>query len=374
MQPVMEKVQLRADVGEQVASNATNNAEIVPAPSFQSTTSPLKSMSPVKVQNTAIAPSATLATPYSPWKENVYLVENDRRALERDLRRTKNRMEGDLKAVLEQSRRGREARNALLSKEAVIEADMEKLATSIAEDQRERESIDSSREELKAKLSALKVQVSSHCRELYDNLQEEKDTRNELIDSYYDVASHLKEIKHGYLDMHKDLEPNPIERQELEQMSKLRVQVEVMKELNTLDLGQASYTTLPSPKSPLTNLPTSPMSPRVQLALPQMGVSAAPLPGAAQQGLTKNVLHDMRQVFDSMDMSHHNVVSRRNLALQVHKHNGLNNLFANSESGNSIGGLCARLVPEASATDSTISWQEFVTEMGDSLCVRERFV
>ena len=37
--------------------------------------------------------------------------------------------------------------------------------------QRERESIDSSREELKAKLSALKVQVSSHCRELYDNLQ-----------------------------------------------------------------------------------------------------------------------------------------------------------------------------------------------------------
>merc|ERR1712166_627132 len=304
------------------------NAEIVPAPSFQSTTSPLKSMSPVKVQNTAIAPSATLATPYSPWKENVYLVENDRRALERDLRRTKNRMEGDLKAVLEQSRRGREARNALLSKEAVIEADMEKLATSIAEDQRERESIDSSREEM----------------------------------------------KHGYLDMHKDLEPNPIERQELEQMSKLRVQVEVMKELNTLDLGQASYTTLPSPKSPLTNLPTSPMSPRVQLALPQMGVSAAPLPGAAQQGLTKNVLHDMRQVFDSMDMSHHNVVSRRNLALQVHKHNGLNNLFANSESGNSIGGLCARLVPEASAVDSTISWNQFVTEMGESLCVREKIV
>jgi hypothetical protein len=48
-----------------------------------------------------------LAQPYSPWKENIYLVENDRRALERDIRRTKNRMEGDLKAVLEQSRRGR---------------------------------------------------------------------------------------------------------------------------------------------------------------------------------------------------------------------------------------------------------------------------
>ena len=44
-----------------------------------------------------------------PWKENIYLVENDRRALERDIRRTKNRMEGDLKAVLEQSRRARGA-------------------------------------------------------------------------------------------------------------------------------------------------------------------------------------------------------------------------------------------------------------------------
>merc|ERR1719247_1653037 len=79
--------------------------------------SPLRSMAPVQAQSKAVAPSATLAQPYSPWKENVYLVENDRRALERDLRRTKNRMEGDLKAVLEQSRRGREARNALLSKE-----------------------------------------------------------------------------------------------------------------------------------------------------------------------------------------------------------------------------------------------------------------
>ena len=52
-------------------------------------------------------PATGLAQPYSPWKENIYLVENDRRALERDIRRTKNRMEGDLKAVLEQSRRGR---------------------------------------------------------------------------------------------------------------------------------------------------------------------------------------------------------------------------------------------------------------------------
>jgi hypothetical protein len=55
----------------------------------------------------APAPAGVLAQPYSPWKENIYLVENDRRALERDIRRTKNRMEGDLKAVLEQSRRGR---------------------------------------------------------------------------------------------------------------------------------------------------------------------------------------------------------------------------------------------------------------------------
>ena len=57
----------------------------------------------------APASKSTLAQPYSPWKENIYLVENDRRALERDIRRTKNRMEGDLKAVLEQSRRGRGA-------------------------------------------------------------------------------------------------------------------------------------------------------------------------------------------------------------------------------------------------------------------------
>merc|ERR1711981_1410849 len=184
-------------------------------------------------------------------------------------------MEGDLKAVLEQSRRGREARNALLSKEHVIEADMEKLSTSIAEDQREREAIDSCREELKAKLSALKVQVSSHCRELYDNLQEEKDTRNELIDSYYDVASHLK-----------DLKPNPIERSELENMSKLRVQVEVMKELNTLDLGRGSAASLPSPKSPLTQLPASAASPQLSLA----ANSGAPLTALPDKSaLTKDM-------------------------------------------------------------------------------------
>jgi len=330
--------------------------------------SPLKSMSPMKAQNKAVVPSATLAQPYSPWKENVYLVENDRRALERDLRRTKNRMEGDLKAVLEQSRRGREARNALLSKEQVIEADMEKLSSSIAEDQREREAIDSCREELKAKLSALKVQVSSHCRELYDNLQEEKDTRNELIDSYYDVASHLKDIKHGYLDMHKDLEPNPIERSELENMSKLRVQVEVMKELNTLDLGRGSAASLPSPKSPLTQLPASAASPQLSLA----ANSGAPLTALPDKSaLTKDMLRDMRSVFDSMDMSHHGVVNRRDLALQVHKHQGLNELFAKSDSGNDIGMLCARLVPEDQGQE-TISWGQFVTDMGESLCVREQ--
>eukprot|EP00658_Telonema_sp_P-2_P014139 TRINITY_DN1535_c0_g1_i1.p1 TRINITY_DN1535_c0_g1~~TRINITY_DN1535_c0_g1_i1.p1 ORF type:complete len:374 (-),score=101.22 TRINITY_DN1535_c0_g1_i1:351-1472(-) len=332
-----------------------------------SVSSPLKSMAPVKHQNKPVVPSATLAQPFSPWKENVYLVENDRRALERDLRRTKNRMEGDLKAVLEQSRRGREARTSLLSKEQVIEADMEKLSQSIAEDQRERESIDSNREELKAKLAALKVQVSSHCTELFDNLQEEKDTRNELIDSYYDVASHLKEIKHGYLDLHKDLEPNPIERDELQGLSKLRVQVEVMKELNTLDLGRPSNN-LPSPRSPLTVLPTSARSPQAQLE--HHTAVAAPLPLEEKAALTKGVLRDLRGVFDSMDMSHHGVVNRRSLALQVHKHAGLGDLFAKSESGNDVGTLCARLVPEDNS-EGTISWQQFMADVGDCLVVKE---
>eukprot|EP00656_Telonema_subtile_P016031 TRINITY_DN18445_c0_g1_i1.p1 TRINITY_DN18445_c0_g1~~TRINITY_DN18445_c0_g1_i1.p1 ORF type:complete len:372 (+),score=82.15 TRINITY_DN18445_c0_g1_i1:164-1279(+) len=358
MEQVRENVQTRVDTSEAGEGVA-----------YSSVSSPLKSMAPVKDQNAVIVPSARLAQPYSPWKQNVYLVENDRRALERDLRRTKSRMEGDLKAVLEQSRRGREARNALLSKEQVIEADMSKLADSIAEDQRERESIDSSREELKAKLAALKVQVSSHCRDLFDNLQEEKDTRNELVDSYCDVASHLKEIKHGYLDLHKDLEPNPIERNELEGMSKLRVQVEVMKELNTLDLGKSASASLPSPKSPLIALSASARSPQVQLeaAAPQV----AALPPAQQSELTKGVLREMRSVFDSMDMSHHGVVGRRALALQVNKHEGLNDLFAKSASGNGIGSLCARLLPE-SDPEGSISWQQFVTDMGESLCVQEK--
>merc|ERR1719451_195588 len=98
------------------------------------------------------------AQPYSPWKENIYLVENDRRALERDIRRTKNRMEGDLKAVLEQSRRGRETRQMMLEREAQLETNVQALAERIQDDQRERETIDSSREELKAKLAAIKVQ------------------------------------------------------------------------------------------------------------------------------------------------------------------------------------------------------------------------
>merc|ERR1712072_341221 len=159
---------------------------------FVAMTSPLKSMSPTKGERKELQPAAALAQPYSPWKENVYLVENDRRALERDIRRTKNRMEGDLKAVLEQSRRGRETRQMMLEKEQQLESNVAALAVRIEDDQRERETIDSSREELKAKLAAIKVQVQSHVRELMDNLQEEKDTRNEIIDNYYDVASHLK--------------------------------------------------------------------------------------------------------------------------------------------------------------------------------------
>jgi len=33
--------------------------------------------------------------------------------------------------------------------------------------------------------AAIKVQVQSHVKELNDNLQEEKDTRHEIIDNYY---------------------------------------------------------------------------------------------------------------------------------------------------------------------------------------------
>ena len=128
--------------------------------------------------------------PYTPWKENIYLVENDRRALERDIRRTKNRMDGDLKAVLEQSRRGRETRQMMLEKEAQIEQNVKALEARIKDDQRERETIDASREELKAKLATIKVQVQSHVRELMNNLQEEKDTRNEIIDNYYGANRH----------------------------------------------------------------------------------------------------------------------------------------------------------------------------------------
>ena len=92
--------------------------------------------------------------------------------------------------------------------------------------QRERETIDASREELKAKLAAIKVQVQSHVKELNDNIQEEKDTRHEIIDNYYDVASHLKEIKHGYFDLQKDLEPNPLGLSDRDQITKIRVQME----------------------------------------------------------------------------------------------------------------------------------------------------
>jgi len=92
--------------------------------------------------------------------------------------------------------------------------------------QRERETIDASREELKAKLAAIKVQVQSHVKELNDNIQEEKDTRHEIVDNYYDVASHLKEIKHGYFDLQKDLEPNPLGLSDRDQITKVRVQME----------------------------------------------------------------------------------------------------------------------------------------------------
>merc|ERR1711939_1077163 len=211
---------------------------------FAEMASPLKSVSSgTSAAKPAVAPPAKgLAQPYSPWKENIYLVENDRRALERDIRRTKNGMEGDLKAVLEQSRRGRESRQASLEKQQ----------------QRERETIDASREELKAKLAAIKVQVQSHVKELNDNIQEEKDTRSEIIDNYYDVASHLKNIKHGYFDLQKDLEPNPLGLSDRDQITKIRVQMEVMKELNSLDLSYGSAMVLPTPHSPRTALPTSP--------------------------------------------------------------------------------------------------------------------
>lgn len=83
--------------------SATKGAQVP----HSTTHEPEKHVSPPLSQAQGMAPAGVLAQPYSPWKENIYLVENDRRALERDIRRTKNRMEGDLKAVLEQSRRGR---------------------------------------------------------------------------------------------------------------------------------------------------------------------------------------------------------------------------------------------------------------------------
>merc|ERR1711934_15294 len=319
--------------------------------------SPLKSMSPTKGERKELQPAAALAQPYSPWKENVYLVENDRRALERDIRRTKNRMEGDLKAVLEQSRRGRETRQMMLEREAQLETNVQALAERIQDDQRERETIDSSREELKAKLAAIKVQVQSHVRELMDNLQEEKDTRNEIIDNYYDVASHLKEIKHGYFDLQKDLEPNPMGVSDRDQVTKMRVQCEVMKELNSLDLSYASATVLPTPHSPHTALPSSPKSMEApQQALPSGATSGYP---GSSEGAPREVIREMRGVFDSMDMSHHGVVNRRALAIQCHKNQSLNDLFSSEGRQRNVASLCAEILPESAASD-TISWQEFV--------------
>jgi len=326
-------------------------------------TSPLKSMSPMKGGEKPIEVKHSPAQPYSPWKENIYLVENDRRALERDIRRTKNRMEGDLKAVLEQSRRGRETRQMMLEKEAQLETNVQALAERIQDDQRERETIDSSREELKAKLAAIKVQVQSHVRELMDNLQEEKDTRNEIIDNYYDVASHLKEIKHGYFDLQKDLEPNPLGLSDRDQITKIRVQMEVMKELNSLDLSYGSATVLPNPHSPRTALPSSPG------AVPVVAQQAAlPAGAGAPEGskVTRETLRDMRSVFDSMDMSHHGVVDRRALAIQCHKNDKLNALFTSEGRSRDLGALCADILPEDSKTDS-ISWQEFVSVLGTNL-------
>jgi len=326
-------------------------------------TSPLKSVSPTKGEvRKALDPATALAQPYSPWKENIYLVENDRRALERDIRRTKNRMEGDLKAVLEQSRRGRETRQQMLEKEAQLETNVQALAERIEDDQRERETIDASREELKAKLAAIKVQVQSHVRELMDNLQEEKDTRTEIIDNYYDVASHLKEIKHGYFDLQKDLEPNPLGLSDRDQITKIRVQMEVMKELNNLDLSYASASTLPTPHSPHTALPGSPGSADTQ-ALP---AESRMLQAVTQANMSRDVLRDMRGIFDSMDMSHHGVVDRRALAIQCHKNDKLNELFSSEGRKRDLGSLCADILPETATVD-TISWQEFTEVLGNSL-------
>jgi len=323
--------------------------------------SPLTSMNPAKakeVSDISVAPR-----PYTPWKENIYLVENDRRALERDIRRTKNRMDGDLKAVLEQSRRGRETRQMMLEKEAQIEQNVKALEARIKDDQRERETIDASREELKAKLATIKVQVQSHVRELMNNLQEEKDTRNEIIDNYYDVASHLKEIKHGYFDLQKDLEPNPLGLTDRDQITKIRVQMEVMKELNNLDLSYGSATTLPNPHSPRTILPTSAGASGLQQ---KSGGLQPALEASRGAEVTKETLRDMRNVFDSMDMSHHGVVDRRALAIQCHSNKKLNSLFSSEGKNRNIGALCADILPQDSVGD-TISWQEFVSVLGKNM-------
>lgn len=194
-----------------------------------------------------------------------------------------------------------------------------------------------------------------------DNLQEEKDTRTEIIDNYYDVASHLKEIKHGYFDLQKDLEPNPLGLTDRDQITKIRVQMEVMKELNNLDLSYASASTLPTPRSPHTALPSSPRSPAdAPKALPAARMD----PG--KQNVTREVLRDMRSIFDSMDMSHHGVVDRRALAIQCHKNEKLNDLFSSEGRKRDLGALCADILPESAPSD-TISWQEFVGVLGTSL-------
>ena len=175
------------------------------------------------------------------------------------------------------------------------------------------------------------------------------------------MASHLKDIKHGYFDLQKDLEPNPVGLSDRDQITKIRVQMEVMKELNTLDLSYASTATLPTPHSPRTMLPDAAASPsRHANETKALPAGSGPAPDA-----TRAVMRDMRDIFDSMDMSNHGVVDRRSLAMQCHKNESLNALFSDQGRKRDLSTLCADILPDNSS--GTISWNEFVGVVGNNL-------
>lgn len=65
-------------------------------------------------------------------------------------------------------------------------------------------------------------------------------------------------------------------------------------------------------------------------------------------------------------LPHRCVCVSRALAIQCHKNAKLNDLFSSEGRKRDLGALCADILPENSTTDS-ISWQEFVGVLGNSL-------